>query len=146
MQPTWIVVADGSRARVFELQRKDLSEIAELVNPAARNKDADLRTDARGRFNGSDGQGHTAEPAVTPKEHETELFALSIAKYLDDARTRNKYTKLQLIAGPEFLGVIRRNLDKNVADLIEHELPKNLGGNNVQQIGKYIKYGSRPML
>jgi protein required for attachment to host cells len=146
MQPTWIVVADGSRARVFELQNKELSEIADLANPAARNKNADLRTDARGRFNGGDGHGHTAEPAVTPKEHESELFALSIAKYLEDGRARNKYTKLQLIAGPEFLGIIRRNLDKNVSELIEHELPKNLGGNTVQQIGKYIKYDNRPML
>ena len=143
MQPTWIVVADAGRARVLEMQDTDhLAEIENFINPAERNDNADIDTDSRGRFygKGEREEGHTAEPAVQPKEHEAELFAITIAKYLDDARSQNKYAKLQLIAAPAFLGLMRNKLDSNVMNLVERELPKDLSKASLPQIEHYVKH------
>ena len=142
MQPTWIVVADAGRARVLEMHGKDLAEIDDFVNPAERNDNADLETDSHGRFygKGEREEGHTAEPSVQPKEHMAELFAVSIAKYLNEARNQNKYAKLQLIAEPGFLGLMRNKLDENVMNLVESELPKDLSKASVPQIEQYVKH------
>lgn len=142
MQPTWIVVADAGRARVLEMQGKSLEEIEDFVNPAERNDNADLRTDSHGRFygKGEREEGHTAEPSVQPKEHEAELFADLIAQYLNDARNQNKYAKLQLIAAPEFLGLMRTKLDENVRSLVESELSKDLSKASLPQIEQYVKH------
>ena len=77
---------------------------------------------------------------MQPKEHEAELFAITIAKYLDDARSQNKYAKLQLIAAPAFLGLMRNKLDSNVMNLVERELPKDLSKASLPQIEHYVKH------
>ncbi|HEX5539751.1 MAG TPA: host attachment protein [Methylophilaceae bacterium] len=143
MQATWIVVADASRARVLQLQDQEhLAEVQDFVNPVERNENADLRTDSYGRFygKGEPNRGNTAEPAMSPKEHEAELFAIAIADYLDDARSQNKYARLQLIAAPAFLGLMRQKLDKQVMDLVESELPKDLSKASLPQIEQYLKH------
>jgi protein required for attachment to host cells len=143
MQATWVVVADAGRARVLELHESNhLAEIEDFVNPAERNKNADIDTDSHGRFygKGEREEGHTAEPSVQPKEHEAELFAISLAEYLNDARNQNKYDRLQLIAAPAFLGLMRNKLDSNVVDLVESELPKDLSKASLPQIEQYVKH------
>jgi protein required for attachment to host cells len=143
MQATWVVVADAGRARVLELHESNhLAEIEDFVNPAERNRNADIDTDSHGRFygKGEREEGHTAEPSVQPKEHEAELFAISLAEYLNDARNQNKYDRLQLIAAPAFLGLMRNKLDSNVVDLVESELPKDLSKASLPQIEQYVKH------
>lgn len=129
MHSTWIVVADAGRGRIFEMQQKGhLVEIEDFANPAERERNADLRTDAHGRFYGMGErqEGHTVEPPVSPKEHEAELFASHIAEYLDKARNGNKYSSLRLIAAPSFLGVLRNKLGKEVMKLVDQELDQDL--------------------
>lgn len=143
MQPTWIVVADASRARVLELHAHNhLAEIEDLVNPAERNGNADLITDNSGRFYGDSGsgQGNTSQPAATAKQHEAEQFAGTVAQYLDDARNQHKYAKLQLIAAPEFLGLMRKKMDQGVMLLVENELAKDLSTASLQQVEQYVKH------
>jgi protein required for attachment to host cells len=143
MQTTWIVVADSSRARIFEMQagQQHLREIADLVNPAGRADDNELRTDERGRFygKGERNQAHTADPAVFPVEHENELFSRTVTHYLEEGRNQHRYSQLYLIAAPKFLGLIRSNLDKEVQKMVKEELPKDISTYTVQQIEEYIK-------
>ena len=89
MDTTWIVVGDNTRTRIFEMQQaNDLTEIQDFVNTSDQLHDRDLRTDGKGRFfgKGEKQQGHTAEPNATPDEHETELFAREVSKFLNDGR------------------------------------------------------------
>jgi len=144
MHSTWIVVADAGRGRIFELQQKGhLAEIEDFANPAERERNADLRTDGYGRFYGMGEreEGHTAEPPVTPKEHEAELFAGHIADYLDKARSRNKYSSLRLIAAPGFLGVLRKKLDDEVMKLVEQELDQELTKVSVRELEQRLDQG-----
>jgi protein required for attachment to host cells len=143
MDTTWIVVADSSRARIFELQEGEqhLREIEDFLNISGRADADDLRTDERGRFygKGERNQAHTADPAVFPVEHENELFSRTITQYLDNARNQQRYTRLCLIAAPKFLGLLRNNLHKEVHKLIEEDLPKNISTFTRRQIEEYVK-------
>jgi protein required for attachment to host cells len=143
MQTTWIVVADSSRARIFELQEQEpqLHEIEDMVNPAGRSNSNDLRSDERGRFygKGERNQAHTADPAVTPVEHENELFAHSVAQRLEQARNEHCYSQLSLLAAPKFLGLLRANLSKEAQQLVCQELAKDVSGMNSPQLEEYLK-------
>jgi hypothetical protein len=66
MGTTWILCANSSRARVFEVDPHgphgldEPREIADYANPAAREHERDLRSDAAGRYygKGEGTQGH----------------------------------------------------------------------------------------
>ena len=141
MHSTWIVVAEAGRGRIFEMQQKGhLAEIEDFANPAERERNADLRTDGHGRFYSTGQQeGHTSQPAVTPKEHEAELFAGHIADYLDKARSRNKYSSLRLIAAPGFLGLLRNKLDEEVRKLVDQELDQDLTKASVRELEQRLE-------
>lgn len=143
MQTTWIVIADSSRVRIFERQAPQyhLKEIENFVNPAGHANSNDLRTDDRGRFYGKGEryQGHTADPAVFPVEHENEMFSKTLTNYLEHARNNHLYNKLCLIAAPKFLGLIRSNMKKGVQELVEDELPKDISSYTVPQLESYIE-------
>ena len=143
MQTTWILVADSSRARIFEKHQAErhLREIEDFVNPAGRADSNDLRSDERGRFygKGERDQAHTADPHVFPVEHENEMFALAVARHLDQARNAHRYQRLRLIAAPKFLGLIRGNLNKEVQELVVEELPKDISSFNLPEIENYLK-------
>ena len=143
MRTTWILIADSSRARIFEKKEheKHLEEVEDFVDSEGRATSNELRTDGRGRFygKGEREQGHTAEPAVSPVEHENDLFAHTLARYLDDARKTNRYDRLYLVAPPKFLGLIRANLEDEVKKMVHGELQKDISTLSVQEVEGYVK-------
>jgi protein required for attachment to host cells len=142
MQTTWIVAADSSRARIFEMQgaQDHLHEIEDFVNSAGRENAREINTDARGRYyGGGRAQGDTAEPRVDPVEHETDLFSKRVSEYLDQARVEHRYDRLRLIAFPKFLGLLRQNLSKEAQDLVEDEVSKNITMLDAREIEDYVK-------
>ncbi len=143
MQTTWIVAADNSRARIFEMHglQEPLREIEDFANPSAHAHNRDLETDARGRYfgKGEREQGHTAEPRVDPVEHATDLFSKRVSEYLDQARVEHRYDKLRLIAYPKFLGLLRENLSKEAQRLVEDEMPKDIAMMEAREIEEYVK-------
>jgi len=143
MAKTWIVVADHSRARIFEVidRNEALHELDDLVNPAGRLRDADLRTDNTGRYygHGERMQGHSARPRTEPGEHETELFAKTVAQYLEQARVEQRCERLCLIAAPKFLGVLRQNLSKHARDLVFEALDKDVSWLEGPRLQDYVR-------
>ena len=143
MVKTWIVVADNARARIFEAVdgNETLRELEDMVNPAGRLHDAELRTDNIGRYYGKGErmQGHSASPRTEPGEHETELFAKSVANHIDQARVERRFEELRLIAAPKFLGLLRQNLSKNARDLVFEELDKDVSWLEGPQLQDYIR-------
>jgi len=144
MQTTWIVAADSSRARIFELHglREPLREIEDFANPAGHAQNRELETDGLGRYygKGEQQQGHTAEPRVDPVEHETDLFSKQVSDYLDQARVEHRYDKLRLIAYPKFLGLLRQNLSKEAQRMVEEEVPKDISMMKAREIEDYVKH------
>ena len=143
MKTTWILVADSSRAKVFEARgaSRDVHEIEEFIHPEGRAHNRDLKTDGPGRYygKGEHTQGHTATTKVEPQEHEAELFAKKLTDHLDKARTTQRFESLHLIAPPKFLGLIRRHMGKETQNMVEATLAKDVAWFDVHSITEYIR-------
>jgi protein required for attachment to host cells len=144
MGTIWIVTANAGRARYFAQEQPGgtLQEVEDQVNAAARLRTADTETDDLGRRTGSAGTSRGAtpnqasgyEPHQTPAEHQTELFARSVATALADAHRAGRYQQLVLAASPEFLGALRKRLDPQVAALIRTEIGKDYTQSSASQL------------
>jgi protein required for attachment to host cells len=150
MATTWIVSCDSSRARVLQVTGRDrLEEIEDLVNPAARIHDRELRTDSHPRYNGHGGVGKAGSAAtggpgndreeMTAAEVETEKFAKQIGRYLEKARMDHRYDRLFLLAPPRFLGMIRKELGKEVQKLVIDEIDKDVTSLPAGDLARYIE-------
>jgi protein required for attachment to host cells len=127
MGTTWILCANASRARLFEVvpHADTPREIADYANAPGRAHERDLQTDAAGRlFGKGDPQGQTTvEGSVA--EHETERFAESLRDQLARDHAQHKFAQLWIVAAPAFLGRLRQNLPRELARSVEFELDKD---------------------
>ncbi|MGB7481691.1 MAG: host attachment protein [Burkholderiaceae bacterium] len=143
MPATWIVVADGSRARIFERRQHNqpLQEIEDFVNEGGRADNEELRSDGSGRFFGKNGraQGDTFEPSILPKEREAENFSRTIADYLERGRNEHRYEQIYLIAAPKFLGYLRGNMKRPLEKMVEAELAKDISTAKLEQIERFVR-------
>jgi len=139
MDNTWIVVADSSRARIFEVppSSREIHEVEDFVNPYGRAQARELQTDAHGRAyarSGGDQPTHAMDSRSDPVAHETELFAKRLCEVLDQARVQHRYETLCLVAGPKFLGLLRGNLSKEATKLVTREIDKDLSADDAESI------------
>jgi protein required for attachment to host cells len=140
---TWIMAADSSRGRLFEIAEPDrrVREIEDFSNPQGRASNRELVSGADGRFSARH-LGRKADSGarrITPVEHETELFSKALARYLEKARSQRRYSKLYLVAPPEFLGLMRENLSKEVRKVTAEEINKHLAWLNARDIARYVQ-------
>ncbi|MFI3184675.1 MAG: host attachment protein [Methylococcaceae bacterium] len=140
MKLTWIVVADSVCARIFTVDTpsSDLEEIDKLEHPEGRLYDRDLTTDLPGRIKSSDGVGHAFEQATDPKAHEAEHFAKLIAQYLLIAHNAHKFEQLLIVAGSDFLGLLRSQLPEHIRKQVCFELAKSLTAQSAADIRKHL--------
>lgn len=139
MPTTWIVSGDSSRARILQVTGRDrIEEVQDFVNPKGRMDERELTTDAHPRLRGTDGPGSDRQETGAA-EHEVELFAKQIDRFLEEARKQNRYDRLFVLAPPKFLGRLRKNLSKEVGKLVQDEIDKDLSGLNPREIDAYLK-------
>lgn len=141
MSSTWVVAADSSRARIFEVgrSRAELREIGDLVNPDARLHERDLTSDDKGRAYDSFGSGrHAMEDKVSAKQQNAIDFAGRINEQLLSDLNQGKYDRLYLMAAPDFLGVLREKLDPHVRKTIAAEINKSLARHSTEDIAKHL--------
>ena len=148
MTTTWIVAANAGRARYFAKTQADgpLEEIDDQVNAASRLRTADTESDDLGRRGTSSGtsRGNTPsqssgyEPHQTPAEHQAELFARSVAATLHEGHRAGRFDRLVLTASPEFLGILRKQLDPSLAARIQTEIGRDYTQSNATQLREQI--------
>lgn len=145
MGATWIVSANSGRARVFSQNAASeaLEEVNNMVNDAARLRTEESQTDrlspraAGDSIHSVGGATPTSlyQPAKTPQQHQSEIFARDIAGFLEHAHQESSFQKLSLVASPEFLGLLRKELQPKFSGLIELEIDKD-----------YTQYGAAQLL
>lgn len=139
----WVVVADRSRARIFQTDggADRLQEVDDLLNPEGRLDEADLRHDPKGRFYGKGEryQAHTAEPSVSQAAHDEEKFSREVGRLLDQSCDSQRFDSLVMVAPPEFLGQLRKQLSARVAQRITQQFDTGLANWSEQQIRDYLK-------
>ncbi len=143
MGKTWILVAESSRAKIFEQEapRGDLRELQAFDHESSRLNDIDLVSSAPGRAFDSKGMGrHAIEPDTDPKVNETHIFARLLAQHLDKGLEKNHFKKLVVMAPPEFLGILRDTFSAQINHLIVAEINKNLVRESVESIQAHLPF------
>ncbi len=149
MDATWIVTANASRARFFAepAPTEKLQEIKDMVNDAARLKTAESETDRMGPTSAAQSIHNTGgalpnktyEPAQTPVQHATDMFAKEVAKYLLKAHQEGRYREIALVASPQFLGILRQQLDPQLERLVSVEINKDYTELSPEQLHEQIQ-------
>ncbi len=101
--PVWIVVANGSRARVLQRTRpgEPLTEVKDWVSPSTRQQLQNF--EGKHRHSGIRGRAGLAEP-TEPRDHERDVFALDSCRWLTHALSTQQVANIALIASTRFLG------------------------------------------
>lgn len=129
MKTTWVVVADSSRARIFERAGRSplLQEIDDLVHPEGRSRGRDLASDRAGRTFDSRGHArHAKQPGHSAHEVQVEQFAMDIARRVERGRRAGGFDQMILVAGARFAGRLHRHLTEPTRALLKREVHKNL--------------------
>ena len=137
----WTVVSNSNRVRLFAGRhlRSPIEEIGSFVHPEARLKEQELKSASPGRAFDSFGKGrHSMEHKVDAKKQQRINFADEIAEYLDKSRAQNKFSRLILIASPDFLGELRNKLSAHTMACIELSIDKDLTLKSVEEIQQHI--------
>jgi protein required for attachment to host cells len=143
MQKIWICIADNSRGKIFQmaLPERQLREIDVFDHPEGRSNVRQLASDAEGRYLGGGAgqyQAHSSEPRVDRVKHENELFAKRLTERLEKGRVDHQYDALHVIAPPEFLGLLRKNMSNEIQKLVQKEVPKDVSWFNARDIEAYL--------
>jgi len=139
---TWIVIADGMHARIFQQDRRGAPLMPaldhEMIDPAAHSFSRDLKSDAPGRtFDGAGGR-HAMEPRTDPKTHEKQIFARRVAALVNEAASRRTFDQLVLVAPPKTLGELRTQLGDLAKKLIIGEIDRDLVKTPTPDLPKHL--------
>ena len=141
MNDIWVLVADSSEARIFAARnlRSSLDLVDTLTHAASRLHARDLGSDVPGRVHDRFGPGrHSLDQGQQLKDTEKERFAREISAYLAEGQRQKKLARLVVMAGPEFLGILRDSFGKPLAESVLAEVPKDLVAQDVAAIQTHL--------
>jgi protein required for attachment to host cells len=124
MSSTWVMVADGTRARLFALDTgvHSVAEIGDFINPGGRGPD-DAQESPPMAFedtvHASETQADHLDKAATP-------FAGELNAMLQRGHAAHRFEDLILIAPPPFLETLNALLDRDVRACIAFALPSGM--------------------
>ena len=128
---TWVLIADGARARVLENSGPGHSwvSIERLVFHADHSATHELVSDRAGRSFSSSGAGRSAiESRSDPHRELKAKFARHLADILASELAQGSYHRLIVVAAPVTLGDLREAVSAQVratiVDEIAHDLTK----------------------
>lgn len=123
---TWIVVADGARARIFLQEGKALNPAPVHEAAVALAPSHEIGTDRPGKGHVSAGRRHGMQPKSDPHLVEKERFAQTLAAHVDRAAEAGSFDRLVLVAPAKTLGVLRERLGKAASGMVSEEIAKDL--------------------
>lgn len=124
---TWILVADGSRARVFKLQGRALEPALpeDFAGPNVPSRD--IVSDRPGRaFDSHGAHRHAMEPREDPKQGEERRFLEAVATAVEEQAKRDAFERLIVAADPRSLGVLRASYGAKTKERVKDEVAKDL--------------------
>jgi protein required for attachment to host cells len=126
---TWVVVADGTQARLFHNVGK---------HDALKLKQNDLITADADDAQGQGPSGHRPIES-SPEQTDEATFAKQLAHRLNAAALKQEFEHLFLIADPKTMGEIRPQLHGETSKRISGELTKTLTNSTLEDIEKILK-------
>jgi len=126
---TWILVADGARARILHNDGpgKGLSDSMNHGLAASHAPSRSFGTDKPGRGFASVGKSrHAKVPRIDFHTFEKQRFARDVAAMLDAAEAKGAFDRLVLVAPAKTLGELRRTIGAACLNKVMAELGKDL--------------------
>jgi protein required for attachment to host cells len=120
MSKTWVVVAESSRAKIFELEKRNapLKELQGLAHTPSRIHEQNILPKA--------------------KDNESTTFARTIGHHLEAARNKGKFSRLIIMSPPNFLGKLRKHIGSETNKRVISEVTKNLVKHTTSEIQSHI--------
>jgi len=141
MNSKWFVIANSVEAKIYytDNMNTELTLHHTLTHPDSRKKGSELNSDRPGHYQ-SRGDGHGAFVAKhDPKETEAERFASEIGNYLCDAHHKNAYQELVIAASPPFHGLLNKQLNSHLTDVVIEHIEKDLTHIDMHKIDKTVR-------
>jgi protein required for attachment to host cells len=149
MPTTWILIADGARARLLEQDRKSrhFNPTSEQEFFGSRAQSREIASDDRGRTFDSAARGqpgdvahgrHAMEPSTDPHRYAEYAFARDLADHLEKAANEHRFDHLVVVAAPRALGDLRGLLPKTVQSKIAAEINKDLTNIPTRDLGRHL--------
>ncbi|HZB92919.1 MAG TPA: host attachment protein [Stellaceae bacterium] len=138
---TWIVMADGSRARIVVRRQEapGFEVVSEWASPEARVPSREIWSDRPGRTQESantahHGIGHSHDP----HEERKAAFSRDLAERLNRAAEEKRFDALILFAPARCLGELRGTLAEAARARIKGEAPKDLTKLPLEQLPRHL--------
>ena len=138
----WLVVADGSRARILSRQaaNQPLGEIEMLDSAKARLPSREIASDGPGRSFDSGGKGrHATNAPADPHQQEKIAFLDDLAARINAAVAKDEVGELVLVAAPHALGRLREKLDKQATQRIAAYASKDLTEHSLAELDAQLR-------
>lgn len=125
---TWVLVADGAQAQVFEHggPGKGLTPLKGLHFEQEPLRAQDINSDRPGRQMGRGPSAKSGMEQSDPVQYREELFVKNVADQLGAMCEQGRFHRLIIAAAPTALGDLRPALSDKVRQTIIAELPKDL--------------------
>lgn len=125
---TWVVVADNGQAKIYRMVKfPKIEEISHIEHPESRLHNRELVEARAGRgVQRGGGVRYSYQSEVEPKQLEADKFAASLSQHLAKSHANGEFHRLYVIAGPSFIGMLRRHMNPQVRKTIVAELDKEL--------------------
>lgn len=124
---TWILIADGARARIFQRDGRSGPLTPATDHDFARPlmPSREIISDKPGRGQGANGS-HGMPPRVDAHEQEKQDFAREVAQFINGEVGKNRFDELIVVAPPKTLGDLRGDFSDQARSRIRGELGKDL--------------------
>jgi protein required for attachment to host cells len=139
---TWVLVADGARARLLSVDGPiaNLMVTEQHTFEATHSPNRELQRDKPARVFDSVGAGrHAIESRKDPHRNLKLDFAKELACVLEALKSQKAFERLVVVAPPATLGDLRRVLSDDVKDVVTAEAALDLTRVPLSEIGRHIE-------
>src|SRR5690554_3520108 len=141
---TWILVGDGRKALMLRndgTPQNPSLNVIDVLKDDENPPTAKQGTERPGRVMQSNLNRRSAVEQTDWHEIAEERFTATVASKLNAAALENRFEKLILVAPPNSLAALRKNLHAKTASLIVAEIDKDLTKHPVPEIARLLTGG-----
>lgn len=140
MTRSWILAANGTRARLFAKDGSDLPvEVACFTNPDGHAPGRGMHADRLPRSQESANSArHAIEPHMNDRDKSQQAFARLLCDALDAGLQARHFDELVLLAPPRFLGLLHARLGKALKRQLSCEIGHDLTALGPGQLGERL--------
>ena len=135
---TWVLVADGSRARIFERTSLSgpLTELSDFTNPQGRLREGELTSDRPGVSHSSKGHrtGHPMNAEHSAGSAASNKFVRELVAELKAGLIARKFERMVLVMPHVFLGQLRSLLDHRLEKVVAASVNRDLTRESAETI------------